>query len=97
MATYKKGDQERLDYGFDWSALMTAEGVEISSSVWTVPAGLTNEGEGSSSTATSITLSGGTIGESYLVTNEITTTSNGSTTLVFERSFYIVIVETKFK
>lgn len=94
MATYKKGDQERLDYGFDWSDVMTAEGVEISASEWAVPAGITNEDEGSSSTATSITLSGGTIGEAYLITNQVTTTAPVK---IFERSFYVVVVETKFK
>lgn len=93
MATFKKGDDETLDYGIDWSDILTDEGVTISSSTWDVPAGLTEESNSSSSTGTSIVVSGGTVGELYTLTNIITT----SGTPIFERSINIIIVSNKYK
>lgn len=93
MATYKKGDQEVLDYGIDWSEFLLNEGSTISTSTWIVPAGLTVISESSSGTATSLVVSGGTIGELYILVNEITTAASKT----YERSIKVVIVENKFK
>lgn len=93
MATYKKGDDEVLDYAIDWSDILTDEGVTISTSTWIVPSGITKDSESNSTTATSIVVSGGTIGELYTLTNIITT----SGVPIFERSINIIIVSNKYK
>ena len=90
---YEKGDDENLWYGIDWTDwLPTSNGISTSS--WVVPTGITQEDEGVSSTGTTIKLSGGTIGETYEVTNIIST---DSTTEDAERSLKIKIVEKKYK
>ena len=63
-----------IDYGVDWSTWL-ADGETITASVWIVPTGLTSVGESNTTIATSIFLSGGTIGETYTLTNRITTTA----------------------
>lgn len=93
MATFKKADQEVLDFGIDWSDLMTDEGLTISTSTWSVPAGIVSESDSFSGTATTITLSGGTVGEVYKLVNYITT----SGVPTFERTFFVFIVEDKFR
>lgn len=93
MATYKKGDQETLDFGIDWSDVMTDEGVTISSSTWVVPTGITEESNSYSTTGTTIVLSGGTAGTAYKLTNVITT----SGIPIMERTFYVLVVEDKLK
>lgn len=93
MATYKKGDEETLDFGIDWSDLLEDEGVTISTSTWNVESGITVDSDSSSSTATTIVLSGGTAGTIYKCTNVITT----SGVPVFERSFNVLVLEDKFK
>jgi hypothetical protein len=97
MATYKKGDQETISFGVDWSDWLTEEGVEISSSSWDVPAGVTKESEASDLTSTSIFLSGGEVGEVYKITNVITTTAQGATALIAERSFNVAVVLDKYR
>ena len=67
---YKDPDTE-LWYGLTWADRL-ADGVTISSSTWEVPAGLTEEAAQLASPIASIKLSGGTLGESYDVVNEVT-------------------------
>lgn len=59
------------DYGFDWSDWLGTD--TISSSIWIVPTGISNESDTSDTTTTTIWLSGGTSGTSYHLTNRITT------------------------
>jgi len=66
-----------IDYGVDWSNWL-ATGETITSSAWIVPAGLTNDSDSNTSTATAIFLSGGTSGTTYELTNRVTT-SGGRT------------------
>lgn len=94
MASYKKGDQERLDFGIDWSEFLTSEGVTIAGSTWTVPSGITEVSNSSSTTATSIVLEGGTIGSSYKLVNTITTSDSN---IIAERSIFVLVVEDKFR
>lgn len=73
MDTFVKDPQAVLDYIVDWEdALVTGE--SLSSSTWTVAAGLTNVTTSFSSTDATIWLSGGSAGITYLVTNHIITT-----------------------
>lgn len=73
MATeYAKGPGETLNFPIDWSDwLETAD--TISAAEWTVPSGITEVSDSNTDTATEIILSGGTDGESYQLSNTITT------------------------
>ena len=93
MATFKKADQEILIYGFNWADWLST-GDTLQSSTWVVPAGLTNEGEQVSSDTTTIKIGGGTIGETYEVVNEITTTTTDETS---ERTFKVRVISDKYK
>jgi hypothetical protein len=68
---YKDPD-EVLDYEIDWTAKLTG-GDTITSSSWTVPAGITKDSSTFTTSTATIWLSDGTIGETYLLTNEVTT------------------------
>jgi len=67
-----KDPNSKVDYLWDWSDWLKT-GDTIQTSVWTVPAGLVKESEAATTTTTTVWLSGGTLGETYLVTNRITT------------------------
>lgn len=85
LIEYCKAPAASVPYGFRWVDWLTG-GETILTSTWEVEAGLTNVSEASDDTTTGITLSGGTIGESYLVRNIITTT-----TMSDERAFRVKI------
>jgi hypothetical protein len=95
VQTFRKDPDATLDYGFDWEApadeggpyLESAE--TISASVWTVPDGLTEVSDEADDTTTKVWISGGTAGNSYTVSNKITT-SEGR---IDERSFVIIVGE----
>ena len=82
-----------IDYGLDWNSTTygpwLATGETITTSTWIVPTGLTSVSESNNTTATAIFLSGGTIGETYTLTNRIVT-SAGRTE---DRSMIINCVE----
>lgn len=86
--TVAKDPEARKDYGVDWSALLAASET-ISTAVWTVPTGLTSDGESITGGVTSIWLTGGTAGQSYTVKCKITT-SRG---MVDERSITLSVKE----
>ena len=78
MATegyFTKDPTAVLDYKFNWAAWL-ATGATISTSTWTVDDGITKDSDVKSATETVVWLSGGTLGESYRVTNKITTSGN---------------------
>jgi len=70
---YLKDPDAVLNYGFDWKGESPgpwlATGVTITTSTWTVPAGITEDSNAHTDTTTVIVLSGGTAGESYVLTN----------------------------
>ena len=83
-----KDPDSNVDYGCDWSNWLS--GAEtITTSVWVVPAGLTGGTEANTTAATSIFLTGGTIGTTYTLTNRVTT-SAGRTD---DRSMLIAVVQ----
>lgn len=88
MRNFIKDPDSDLDYGFDWAndPWLTA-GETITTSTWTVPAGLTKGTESNTNGITSVFISGGTEGVSYTVTNRIVTDSTPPRT--DERSFII--------
>lgn len=66
------GDEDKIDFAFDWSDFIdTVAGEVITGSMWT--GDLTFENESIVAPETSITISGGTAGENYIVSNTITT------------------------
>lgn len=74
LTEYCKAPDESLSYGFDWATWLEG-GETILTSTWVVEAGLSSQNESSNSTITGIILSGGSLGESYIVRNQITTTT----------------------
>jgi hypothetical protein len=68
---FNKDPQSVLDYQVDWSDWLDTD--EISTSTWSAPAGITIDSETETDTTATVWLSGGTDGERYEVTNEITT------------------------
>lgn len=71
---FTKEPTEVSTFSIDWSDWLV--NLTISSSTWSVPAGITNDDDTNTSTTTLITLSGGTWGETYELANTITA-SNG--------------------
>lgn len=73
---FRKPPSDVLDYVFDWSAWLAKYGDTISASSMAVsPSGLTITSPAASFTATYATVwaSSGTIGQTYVVSNTITT------------------------
>jgi hypothetical protein len=69
---YAKDPQAVLKYTVSWvDWLATSE--TISTSSFTVPAGLTKDAESNTTTTGTVTLSGGTVGTTYRVVHQITT------------------------
>lgn len=61
-----------LDYPMDWSSWLET-GETLVTSSWLVDNGLTKDSENNTTTASVVWLSGGVAGQTYLVTNRITT------------------------
>jgi len=74
-----KDPDDVLDYLIDWYGTAESPGPLLSdsdtvtASAWTVPAGITKDSDSFTTTTTTIWLSGGTAGETYILTNHITT------------------------
>lgn len=77
-----------LDYALDWSTWL-ADGETVTAATWVVPAGLTQSAPSPSHTGTSATIwvTGGTVGQSYRLTNHITTSQGRQD----ERSITLVV------
>jgi hypothetical protein len=77
-----------LDHTFDWTEWLDALNDTISVSTWVVPSGLELEAETHNTKLTSAFISGGTLEETYIVTNHILTAGGRED----ERSFKLKIV-----
>jgi hypothetical protein len=66
-----KDPNEVLDYELDWSIRLEAD--TITTSTWTVPAGITMNSSSHTTTVSVIWLSGGVEGASYEILNRIVT------------------------
>lgn len=71
IVTYTKDPTEILDYTVDWRLWLGDD--QIATSLWTVPAGISNAGVTYSASTSTIWLGGGTAGTSYSVYVTITT------------------------
>lgn len=87
LAEFQKVPLAKRDYTLNWAR--NAPGDAIVSIVWTVPAGLTSVATSNTASTTTIRLSGGTSGVSYLVSCKVTRASGE----VDERSITITIVD----
>ena len=67
-----KDPDEVLDYEIDWTDRLAGD--TISTSTWTVPAGITKDSDVKTDSTTTIWLSSGTLGATYQVLNRIVTT-----------------------
>lgn len=85
--TFAKDPDAILDFSVDWSRWLAGD--EIAASEWIVASGLTKTSETNSPTKTTVWLSGGDAGQSYSVTNRITTTGGRTE----DRSFTIRVEE----
>lgn len=73
MAWFYLDPQAKLDFGHDWTVWLTPGDV-IADSTWSItPTGPTLDNSTHGNTSTTIWVSGGTIGVSYLLVNHITT------------------------
>ncbi len=70
--TFTKDPDAVLDYAVDWTLWLAGD--EIATSDWTVPAGLNKVTDTKTTTKATVWVSGGQAGQSYTVTNRITTT-----------------------
>jgi len=86
VAFYSEKDpSDVVDYTIKWESFLGGE--TISTSVWTAEAGLVIDSELEDTFNAIVTVSGGTAGNVYLLSNRITT-SGGET---FERSIYVTV------
>lgn len=89
-----KDPDEHLDYGLDWSDVMRNDEDTIESSDWSVAGaddalGISPASFDEGAHVTALWLSGGTVGETYLLTNTIVTAGGR----VYERTAEITIRE----
>jgi len=85
--TFAKDPDAVLDYSVDWTRWLAGD--EITTSEWIVGSGLTKASETNSPTKATVWILGGAAGQSYSVTNRITTTGGRTE----DRSFLIKVEE----
>ena len=86
MTTFLKDPDAILDYSVDWSKWLAADQIETSAWFVSDPA-LETTDDSKTTTRTTVWLAGGVAGQSYTVTNRITT-AGGRTD---DRSFVIQV------
>lgn len=82
-----KDPDDILDYGVDWSARLSGD--TLAASDWIVPDGITEDSASFSASSATIWLSGGTAGQSYAITNRVTTAAGRQ----FDATVTIQVVE----
>lgn len=70
-AFFVKDPADIIDCAIDWSLWLEQD--TISGSTWTVDTGLVKESDTKTETVTAVVVSGGTAGQRYHATNQITT------------------------
>jgi hypothetical protein len=85
--TFTKDPNAVLDYTIDWTRWLAGD--HIATSEWLVPTGLTKVADTKAASSATVWLSGGTAGQSYTVTNRVTTTGGRTE----DRSFTIRVEE----
>ena len=85
--TFTKDPNAVLDYSIDWTRWLAGD--QIAASEWIVASGPTKRADSKTATSATVWLSGGTAGQSYIVTNRITTAAGRTE----DRSFTIRVEE----
>lgn len=88
MTTYQKDPDAVLDYRWDWSPWL-ADGETITASQVIVPSGITANSNSNDTTSATVWLAGGSVGETYSVTNRITT----SESRIDDRTMHIAVLQ----
>lgn len=88
MARMIKDPNSRLDFGIDWTAWLEATET-IVDSTWLPPDGLTTETPSVTGGKTVVWVTGGTVSQTYRLTNRITTSAGR----IDDRSLTIYINE----
>lgn len=93
--TYYKDPQAILDYKINWGPWLDTDTIYLDeetdqrSSTWSAPAGIQIVASSATDTTATVWLAGGTVGDRYDVTNEITTdggrTDDKTITIVIEQ------------
>jgi hypothetical protein len=86
MKTIRKSALEELFEGFDWSDRLDDE--TISTSSWTIDAGLSYGTPTFDDTSTEIEITGGTVNTTYQCQNLITSSGGAK----YQRSFKVIVV-----
>lgn len=76
MRTYLKDPDATSDYEQSWETWLAGD--TITTSQWIAPTGITVDTDSHTTTAATVWLSGGTAGETYEVTNRVTTAAGRS-------------------
>lgn len=71
LKQFTKDPQATLDYTVDWSAWLGTD--TIATSTWVLDAGITQTNASLSGALATVWVSGGSVGNTYSVTNRITT------------------------
>lgn len=87
--TYLKTPSDVLDYRVDWSTWLGTD--TITSSSWSIPSPLVTVLSQYTTTSTTVFLTGGSDGITYLVSNTINTTGGRTVTRSFQISITTVI------
>lgn len=87
-SSYVHDPDSVLDYEWDWAAWL-AEGETIATAQVIVPAGLVLDSESNTGTTVTAWISGGTAGETHMVTARITTTQGRTD----DRSIWLITRE----
>lgn len=87
MTQYDKDPDAILDYAINWETWL--DGDTISASAWSAAADITIDSDSHTDTVATVWLSGGTAGNTYTVTNHITTAGGRED----ERSIRIRVLE----
>jgi hypothetical protein len=85
IATHRKAPSEVIKYELDWTAWL--EGDTISTSSWTVDAGISKDSDGKTSVIAHIVVSGGSAYAIYRATNTIVTAGG----FTYQRSILISV------
>lgn len=88
MIVYYKDPDAIKDYGWDWGTNFLGSDT-IAASSWFAGSGITIVTDSNDTTTTTVWLSGGTLGATYLITNRITTAGGR----IDDRSFHVKITE----
>lgn len=87
-----KDPNSKMDYSEDWSLWLQA-GETIAQSSWVIPDGLTTAGTSINGAKTLVWLTGGVVGQTYKITNRVTTDNPNGDSRIEDRSMYVRCIE----